>query len=205
MMTLFTILLIICSLVLIGLLYFDNPVHKKVKSDTSSSRNSRISPEEQATRELIGDRKYDEMKYHVSKLLNKHADDSFKTVMLTAGSIDRNALHILHSLLPGDTVRLQDNTRYGIPDVGVYVGEERIGRLLLDDATDALDAMTGHFVTGSYVAEQNSFGDESENISVKLIIFYTSAAIHEGPKDNPAKSPYKIIYRGLRPIVIYQN
>ncbi len=206
MMTFFTVLLIVCSLIICRILFFSHSLEVKPQPEESRVLNDReISPEEKATRELIGDNKYEEMASHVSHLLKKHAGESFRTVMLTAGSIERNALHILHSLLPGDAVRLQNNTRHGIPDVGVYAGEERIGRLLLDDATEALDVLTNSKVTGSYVAEQNSYGDASEKIAVKLIIFFTSLDTVNTPARRASDTPYKVVYRGPRPIVIYQN
>lgn len=207
MMTFLTAILVVCILTIIGLLVFNNPLRfrqNKYSAASASVPAETRSPEEQATRELIGDSKYEEMSHHVSELLKRHANDKYKTVMLTAGSVERSALKTLHSLLPGDAVRLQDNTRHGIPDVGVYVGEERIGRLLLDDAVDALEALHGTMVTGAYIAEQNSYGEASNTISLKLIIFYTSN-VPESVKRDPKKAPYKIVYRGMRPIVIYQN
>ncbi len=206
MITTLTVLLIASILTIVVLLSYDSPLFRAMPEEAAqvTAANHR-SAEEQATRDLIGDEKYEAMSHHVSELLKRHANDNFKTVMLTSGSIDRTALSTLHSLLPGDSVRLQDNTRHGIPDVGVYVGEERIGRLLLDDATEALEAITGTMVTGAYVAEQNSYGDESDSISVKLIIFFTSARVPAEVKDGSSRTPYKVVYRGLRPIVIYQN
>lgn len=207
MMTVLTVLLAACCLLTLGLIFSPSfRTGKEVEESVGERPETEmlnVSPEERATRELIGDKKYDEMSHHVSQLLKRHATDSFRTVMLTAGSIERNAMKTLHSLLPGDPVRLQDNTRHGIPDVGVYVGEERIGRLLLDDATEALKTINSKLVTGTYIAEQNSFG-ESPDISIKLIIFYTTAEL---PADaaGSLKTPYKKIYNGLRPIVIYQN
>ena len=207
-MTALTVLLAVCCILTLGLIF--SPTLRKreeeneVTAAISGTEVKSVSPEEKATRELIGDSRYEEMSHHVSELLKRHADDSFRTVMLTAGSIERNAMKTLHSLLPGDAVRLQDNTRHGIPDVGVYAGDVRIGRLLLDDATEALKTINSKLVTGTYIAEQNSYGDASQDISLKLIIFYTSAEI-PGNAVKSLKSPYKIIYNGLRPIVIYQN
>lgn len=220
MITVLTVLLIVACLVTLGLHIQDIYLLRRKRIEESASPDysngdlessadisspASSSAEEMETRELIGDKRYEEMSRHVSELLERHKKDTFKSVMLTAGSIERNAIRTLHSLLPGDPVRLQDNSRNGIPDVGVYVGDERVGRLLLDDATEALKAMTGTLVTGAYVAEQNSYGENSNSISVKIIIFYTSAAIPDRQATDPLKTPYKIIYRGLRPIVIYQN
>lgn len=201
-MTVLTVILVVSVALTTILLLSDS---SRTRKRAESFSRSAISPEEAATRSLIGDRKYEAMSRQVSALLKRHANDKFRTVMLTAGSIDRNAMRTLHSLLPGDPVRLHDETSHGVADVGVYYGEERIGRLLLDDANEALEAIKGTLVTGAYIAEQNSYGEQSPEIAVKLIIFFTSMELPASHAEDPLKTPYKITYDGLRPIVIYQN
>lgn len=176
------------------------------------SCSDEMSEAERDTRQLLGDKVYDDMVARVKTLLDIHDGEESSSVSLTVGPSDGNGRERLHSLLPGDKLRLEENCKDGVRQIEVYSDEYRIGALMLTDAEVVLDIMEHSRITGVYVAEQNSYG-ESDVVSMRVIVFYTADAEESraGQRerlfaDIRKMSPYKITVEGNgHSYTLYQN
>lgn len=188
-----------------------------------TAESDRRSPAEKATRRLIGDEAYERMHARVSELISHHRKDAAADIWLAAAPDDETGRHRLHTLLPGMPLSLKDVSDGGISAVEVYSDDICVGRLLLTEAEKALAITSGYRVTGTYVAEQNAYGD-SDELSLKIVMFYRQSAVSDDAADEetvvptPEKtdnslpalsraldSEYKHIVRGGHPMVFYQN
>lgn len=144
------------------------------------------------------------MTARIADIISNHRCDSTRTVALTGGPESEEGAARLHDLLPGDSLHLRDSSAPGVARVNVYSDDILIGHLLLEDAERALSVMHSMLVTGVYVAEQNCYGDV-DAVALNVIIFY-AVPVLDGNEVAPASdTPYKLIFNGDRPIVVYQN
>lgn len=139
--------------------------------ETEKLPEKEISPEEKATRNLLGDDVYDNMVKRVDAVLSRHSGDRSVSIPLTMGPDSLAGEEELHRLLPGDPLWLRKANYDGMDIVEVFSGGFRIGRLLTSDAMRALQVMDNDTVTGSYVSEQNSWGD-CDTSFLRLVLFY---------------------------------
>lgn len=160
---------------------------------------------EMRTRRLIGDEAFDKMSENVDKILERHRADRSVNVQLTAGPDTPEGSAELHKLLPGDPLWLRKTVEGGMDVVDVYSGGFRIGRLMLGDAARVISVMDSAVVTGSYVSEQNGFGDCDE-ISLGIVVFHSTPQEYEARREQDADSrPWRITIEGPQRIVLYQN
>lgn len=124
-----------------------------------------------ATRLLIGDDAYEKMIHAIDNLLKRHMDDRCLSVELTGGPETSQGWESMGTLLPGDPVALRPNRHAGVPCVDVYNGDDRIGRIMFEDAASVWKVLDAADLTGAYVAQQNSFGN-SDVASMRIIVFY---------------------------------
>lgn len=140
-------------------------------ADTSALSDSELSDSEQSTRMLIGDEAYDRMVARVDKILKRHASDRSLNVGLTSGPTTPAGWKELTSLLPGNPLWLRRSDKGEVKCVEVFSGGYKIGELMLEDARIVSNVLDDNVVTGSYVAEQNSYGD-SDVVSMRVILFF---------------------------------
>lgn len=160
---------------------------------------------EEYTRRLIGDEAYARMEKKVEHILRYHRGEKSINVSLTAGPDTEHGREELHRLLPGDPLWMRKNVEGGMDVIDVYSGGYRIGRLMLDDAAKALRIMRTSILTGSYVAEQNCWGN-CDDVALGIILFHSSPEEYEARRHSEAGAlPYRIVIEGEDPMVLYQN
>lgn len=199
------LIFLIFAVILTGTLYL------KARYDVRRRREEELEKimiesdsQENATRRLIGDEAYERMEENVRGILSGHRADRSINVSLSTGPDTPQGEQEFHSLLPGDPLWLRRSSEEGVDVVDVYSGGYRIGRLMLEAAQRVISIMDKDVITGSYVSEQNSYGD-CDTSSLGIVIFHTPRATMAAEENTSDTAPYRITVNGPRRIVLYQN
>ncbi len=151
---------------LIGMILYTDDFKPPVRPATSFNNNP-----EKRTEELIGHDAYVKMIERVDKLIADHKEDGCTIINITSGSNDRDAMHELHHLLPGEPLEMSKYLEDGMECIGVYSRGMRVGSLMLKDAADYLETARNHDVTGIYVARQDCYEDYS-HLDLGIIVYF---------------------------------
>lgn len=185
-----------------------NRHNKKIEAAIADAHEE-MDPKEAATRQLIGDEAYEKMVARVDEVIRRHQRDNCISVALTSGPDNEKGWKELNRILPGDPVWLKKSSHDGVDCVDVFSGGFRIGRLMLTAAGKVFDVLDNAIVTGSYVAEQNSWGD-SNVVAMRIIIFHRPARENETVFDPLAEGIKAALYSvelkdGDRTLTFTQN
>lgn len=141
------------------------------KRGNGNPDKSEEDPEIRHTIDLIGKGAYKEMTERIERIMKEHSGHKNCRLSLTCGPDTFDGAHELHSLLPGQPVKLLHCRAEGVETIDVYYNGVRIGRLALNEARHLLSLLEHNSIIAAYVAEQNCYRKIGSH-QMDIIVFY---------------------------------